>query len=234
VAWPGGGWPNEPAGFKLATDYDFGDAIPQTQQSSYLCGTRWQIIYNSGGSVTRVTDSTAPFSSPYVVQFTYPTGMRDGSAPGTIYWDSLNSAAVYIGWWWKPSKPWQTDRSGTNKIAFLFIWGKTMFISMHNYGSHYGLQVEDEYGNTVNYDPNVTTTPITLGQWHRIEWYVNAGSGGLMKWWLDGALQGSYANTNFPGNFTMFQFSPTWGGNGGDVKTETDYYWYDHVHLSVP
>jgi hypothetical protein len=32
----------------------------------------------------------------------------------------------------------------------------------------------------------------------------------------------------------MFQFSPTWGGNEGDVKNETDYYWYDHVHLSVP
>jgi hypothetical protein len=216
------------------TDYGFGDAIPETDRPSYLCGTRWQIVYNSGGYVTRVSDSTAPASPPQVVQFAYPTGMRDGGAPGTIYWDSLNSVAVYIGWWWKPSKPWQTDRSGTNKIAFLFIGGKTMFISMHNYGGHYALQVEDEYGNPVNYDPNVALTPVTLGEWHRIEWYVDADSGGMMRWWLDGLLQGTYASMHFPGNFTMFQFSPTWGGNEGDVKNETDYYWYDHVHLSVP
>jgi len=31
----------------------------------------------------------------------------------------------------------------------------------------------------------------------------------------------------------MFQFSPTWGGNIGAIKHETDHYWFDQVHLSV-
>jgi hypothetical protein len=49
---------------------------------------------------------------------------------------------------------------------------------------------------------------------------------------MDGTLQGDY-NT-FPivtGGFGEFQLSPTWGGMG-DNKTQTDYYWYDHVRLS--
>jgi hypothetical protein len=31
----------------------------------------------------------------------------------------------------------------------------------------------------------------------------------------------------------MFQFSPTWGGNTGARKRQTDHYWFDHLHLSV-
>jgi hypothetical protein len=31
----------------------------------------------------------------------------------------------------------------------------------------------------------------------------------------------------------MFQFSPTWGGNSGATKDQTDHYWFDHVWLST-
>ena len=99
-------------------------------------------------------------------------------------------------------------------------------------GSLYHLRVEDEINSpTTNYDPNVTLTPITLGQWHKVEWYVSATGG--MKFWLDGVLQGSYPGVRWAGPFSMFQFSPTWGGNGGDVKSELDTYTYNHVHLSI-
>ena len=69
--------------------------------------------------------------------------------------------------------------------------------------------------------------------WHRIEWYCQLSSGTL-KWWLDGVLQGSYTDVRNAYNFDMFQFSPTWGGNSGAQKQETDHYWYDHVHISTP
>ena len=79
--------------------------------------------------------------------------------------------------------------------------------------------------------PNVNATPVTLGQWHRIEWY--ASKHGTLKWWLDGVLQGDHSDVRNSFNFDMFQFSPTWGGNSGARKRETDRYWFDHVHLSV-
>lgn len=234
---PGAYWPGEPAGFKVLTDYGFGDAIPTVDQHARLGETRWQVTYNSHGYVTRVSDSSAPLSSPYVAQFMYPAGMRDGHAPGTMYWDDLNSAEVYVGFWWKVSNPWQ-EHPAANKIAFLFIGGHTMFLYMYaTNGGKRELRVQPEFASdgAMRY-PNVTTTDVALGVWHRIEWYVKyvPGGEGVMKWWLDGVMQGNHSNMNFPGNFTMFQFSPTWGGNQGDTKTETEYYWYDHVRLSVP
>ena len=67
--------------------------------------------------------------------------------------------------------------------------------------------------------------------WHQVEWWAKQ-SGGL-RWWVDGVLQGDYPSLTFPNPFTMFQFSPTWGGYGaGDVKTEQDHFWFNRVHLS--
>ena len=46
-------------------------------------------------------------------------------------------------------------------------------------------------------------------------------------------LQGSYSDAGNSYNFDIFEFSPTWGGNVGAQKHQTDHYWFDHVHLSV-
>jgi hypothetical protein len=52
---------------------------------------------------------------------------------------------------------------------------------------------------------------------------------------LDGELQGSYTDLQMPADagFVEYDFSPTWGGAGG-AKTETDFFWFDHVHISAP
>jgi hypothetical protein len=31
----------------------------------------------------------------------------------------------------------------------------------------------------------------------------------------------------------MFQFSPTFGGNSGAVKSQTDHYLFDQVHIMI-
>ena len=80
--------------------------------------------------------------------------------------------------------------------------------------------------------------PVTLGVWHKIEWHIKYAStstsgDGVVEWWMDGVLEGRYANLQTPDDagFTEYQVSPTWGGLGG-VKTENDYFQYDGVHLS--
>jgi len=80
--------------------------------------------------------------------------------------------------------------------------------------------------------PNASATTVMLGQWHRVEWHANAATGTL-EWWLDGVLQGRHDDVTNARPFDMFQFSPTWGGNTGARKRETDHYWFDHVRLSV-
>src|ERR1041385_8648297 len=236
-----GGWGHEPAGFTVLTDYGLTDAIPVTQgEVAIPGGSGWSSIYNGAGNVTEVADATAPLSGGSVWQFRYPAGFGGGEAPATEFFNHAAAREVYAGFWWKPSSPWQNHpSSNVNKIAFWFGGGGGQSIDIQMYGpAPYYLHVVTEFPSGFRLRPNVTATPVTLGQWHKIEWHIkyasSAGSGdGVVEWWLDGVLQGSYSNVQTPGDagFTMFQFSPTWGGVG-DTKSETDYYWFDHVHLS--
>src|SRR5258708_40132491 len=103
----------------------------------------------------------------------------------------------------------------------------------------YMLHVVTEYPNdNRRFKPNVNSTPVALGTWHLIEWYVkyattSSSADGVVTWWMDRVLQGKYVNVQTPadGGYINFKISPTWGG-GGSTKTETDYYWFDHVVLS--
>ena len=233
------GWPNEPAGFTLLTDYPFNDAIGPGQGVALSGG--WS-IGNSNGYVSQLTNrADAPQSPPNVGQWSYPVGYVGGDAPGTMYFDHPATKEVYAGFWWEPSNPWQGHSSEANDIAFWITQSDGIFV-MRMLGSGsgpYRTQASFEAGGSTNYDENVgSSSPLALGQWHRVEFYVKyattATSGdGIVKWWLDGVLLGSYTTAQTPNDagFVEFQFSPYWGGVGG-TKSEQDYYWYDHVHLS--
>jgi hypothetical protein len=158
--------------------------------------------------------------------------MVEGNAPATVYYNNLGTTEVYAGFWWKPSSPFDLGPNG-NKIAFLFNGagpgGGQQFLILRPDGR---LHVLPEYAGDFRWRvPNVTATVVTLGAWHQIEWHANVAIGTL-EWWLDGALQGRYTDVRNSFDFDMFQFSPTWGGNIGARKHETDHYWFDHVRLS--
>jgi hypothetical protein len=184
------------------------------------------------GSVERVSDGNAPFSPSSVYDFVFPEGMVEGYAPATLYY-RFAAREVYAGSWWKPSSPFDLGPNG-NKIAFLFNGGGAgdgqQFLILRRDGL---LHVLPEYRGDFRWrSPNVNSTRVTLGAWHQVEWYVQLSSGTL-KWWLDGVLQGSHSDVRNPSSFDMFQISPTWGGNTGARKRETDHYWFDHLHVSA-
>jgi len=245
---PSGSWPNEPVGFSLIGDYGFGDVIPVTSDPIALGSSGWQAQWNPVGNGTLISDGGAAFSPSGVYQVKYPVGFVDGTAPSTVEHPlSTRTTELYWGFWWKPSNPFQSDASGVNKIAF--IWtpsGNTDLLYFDLSPNPWRIRCMDDLYAGGGPDagrrdePNVNTTVITLGQWHRIEIYVNYSSGsnanGIVKWWVDGVLNGSYTNLKMvqDGGFNSVSFSPTYGGAGGDVKTETDYYWFDHTRLSKP
>jgi hypothetical protein len=201
--------------------------------------------------VTLGADARAPLSPPNVYEVVYPQGMVEGLAPTTVYYPrsasgitarvrrmlwpdrGLASSEIYVGLWWKPSSPFDYGPNG-NKIAFIFngggAGGGQQFMILLPDGK---LHVLPEYPGDYRWrDANVTATTVTLGAWHRVEWYSNVTTG-TMKFWLDGVLQGSYTDVRNTFNFDMFQFSPTWGGNIGAAKRQTDHYWFDHVRLTA-
>src|SRR5882724_4558313 len=229
---PSGGWPNEPTGMTLVTDEPF----------NALVEGGWRMVQRqttNGSGLALIADPTAPHSPPGVLQFTYAQGFVAGSEPGVEFYDPPSPILeTYFAFWWKPSNPFQNEgASNVNKIAFLLTQSADIYIMMQAVGSRYRIAVEPEFpGDTRVMAPNVTDTTVTLGQWHLIEWYVKCSSSpstrdGLTKWWLDGVLQGSYTDLLTPGGFTEYQLAPTWGGLYS-VKSETDYYWFDHARIS--
>jgi len=230
---PGTSWPNEPEGARVLTDWGMDQAPPQTGDEPIGGSPGWSVVHGvASGGVGSEADPSAPFSPTGVYDFVYPRGMVEGTAPATVYYDHLDAGEVYVGFWWKPSSPFDLGPNG-NKIAFLFNGGGDgggqQFLILLPDGR---LHVLPEYPGDYRWrHPNVNASAVALGQWHRIEWY--ASTSGPLKWWLDGVLQGSYSDVTNPHPFDMFQLSPTWGGNTGARKRETDHYWFDHVHLSV-
>jgi len=225
-------WPHEPAGFTLISDYGFGDPLPIGQGVSIAGSGGWSI--NNNGLATRIVDSTAPVSPSFVGQWSYPNGFHDGNDPATMFrtvGGGINE--LYIGFYWKPSNPWRFH-SADNKIAFQFAGGGgaggQIYISML---ADRTLRMVSEFSTGVRaLSPNVRADLVTLGQWHLLEIYMNKATRTL-RFWLDGVLQGEYANLQYPSqDFDEFKIAPTWGGNTGEIKTEQDYYYFDHVRLS--
>jgi len=152
---------------------------------------------------------------------------------------------LYWGFWWKPSNPFQSHRSGVNKIAF--IWtpsGSTDLLYFDLSPNPWRIRCMNDlytgHGPSAGarLEPNITRTVIALGEWHRIEVHVRYSTrdqaDGILKWWVDGVLNGVYADLKMTqdGGFDHVSFSPTFGGNERDRKRQTDYYWFDHTHIS--
>jgi hypothetical protein len=221
---PDSTWPNEPLGYTTLTNLDFSVAIPTGGDHSYTDG--WGI--NQSNLVTRQTDPTAPFSPQYVAQYSYPVGFTgSGTSPGNMY-RSVPYGGYFVGFWWKYSNPWQFHSSGTNKIAFINAPVSSNLILFMDNSRHIVFQ---DIGDR-NYLPNVNTTTLTPNVWHKIELLMEQ-SGRRVRVWVDGTLNVDASNvTNFPSQFTYFELDPTWGGVGGTNKTEQDYFWYGHLHIS--
>src|SRR6185503_19500443 len=190
----GGAWPNEPAGFTLLSDYGFGDFVPATNRGDLL-GSGWRIWWNDRGLGTLAQDNAAPQSPTGVFQVHYPIGWLSGYEPTMAeYVFSPHVTELYWGFWWKPSNPFQSDASGVNKIAF--VWtpsGATDLLYFDLSPGPWRIRAMDDLiagGGPragMRDEPNVATTVITLGQWHRIEIYLKYSTGtqanGVLKWW---------------------------------------------------
>lgn len=228
---PSAVWPNEPAGYTLISDEPWNS----------LTENGWTVANNGAGNVTIAQDATAPLSPNNVAQFQYPTGFVDGSGPGETYIDFAQTHRVYVGLWWKPSAPWQGDSSNVNKIEYIQSTSGNGSITLIMYGppgGPYELRVFPQFtGKSLDrwLTPNVNDDSVALGVWHRVEWLVDySGTSGHIQWWMDGRLQGDWSDDPPPaGPLIEYQLNPVWGGNWPDTKRETDYYWFDHTHLST-
>jgi hypothetical protein len=226
------GWTNMPTGFKPLTDESFGASLRRN----------WFLIWNDAGNGSMIVDVSSPFSPGRVFQVKYPAGFVAGEAPATLVYDLGRIRNVFVGIWWKASAGWQGHESNVNKIQFLFPSDGNGDIYMAAYGSPGGPYELRCALQLVNADtrawlrPNVDPGVVTMGAWHRIEWLLQYNTpgqrNGVVRWWMDGKLVGDYRDILFSDvPLDNYKISPTWGGVGG-AKSQTDYYWYDHVFIA--
>lgn len=225
-------WPNELAGLPLLTD----------QPWDVMTGLGWNYLRRTSSiDDSIVSDLGAPFSPPNELQIVFTPDMQPDSEP-SVHWFSLsNVTEIYTGWWMKLSPNWTCSPAGCGKVTFLFTNGAGQVYTgvYHNAsgdGPPYRIAANTEwspYGQQIWY-PNVTTTPINPGEWHRVEvyyrWETTPGvSGdGIIRFWVDGVLNGDYTNVRYPASsFDEFQFAPTLQNPPPAVQ----YMFIDHTHL---
>jgi len=217
---PGGTWPNEPK-LPVLSEYGWTDPVPMTTNDKPIGSSGWNATNNTAQSVA---DPTSPTTATNSLKFTYPLGMKSGTAPGTI-WHPLSSLrTLYAGFWWKVASPWQGDASNVNKIAFWNTGNANFYLAMYGSpGGPYVLRI-----STPDWLPNANV-PVVIGSWHLVETVMDV-SAGKVQVWIDN-VQVINTSFNFAGSLTQFELSPTWGGIG-DTKKETDFYYFNRVRLS--
>lgn len=221
------GWPNEPAGSNVVSEQTW---------DSLIHG--WTILGWDTVNLTLAHDTSAPFSPTGVLQARFPVGFSGGLLGDVQYRpnDVNPTPRVYTGIWWKVSNPWQAPGPAI-QILRSDAHGQISMILQDSSGVGNGpwkLEVASVNYLRQNVNPNAS---VTLGQWHQIEWFVDfSDTAGKVKWWLDGVLLGDYQHEPVPAGlvFNEVEYYIQWNQSDNGPKHETDYFWYDHTHISIP
>lgn len=231
---PGGSWPNEPSGLTLFND----------QPWDLLTGIGWSYLRRSSSKdASIVLDTDAPLSPLNILRMVFTTDMGRDQEP-SVHWKSLPRVKeIYTGYWLKVSPNWSCSGAGCGKVSFLFAeTGGQVYTNLYqaegSSGPPFRIGVNTEwapYGQHIWY-PNVTTTVVQPGSWHRLEfyyrWETTPGSSGdgIIRWWVDGVLNGDHRNVHYPSSsFVEFQFAPTLQ----NPPPAEQYMYVDHTRLSI-
>ena len=193
----------------------------------------WDLMTGNGWNYLRrgsskddgiVVDAGAPLSPLNELRIVFTPDMPANTEP-SVHWMGVNSLTeVYTGWWMKVSPNWTCSPAGCGKMTFLFAsGGGNVYTTILNpsdsaQGPPFRVGLRPQWGGyDLNILPNVATTLIYPGEWHRIEFYYKwettpgVSGDGIIRWWVDGVLNGNHTNIRYPVSpgFVEFQYAPT-------------------------
>jgi hypothetical protein len=208
-----------------------------------LKGNGWSYLRRASSREDDIAaDSTAPFSPPDVLRIAFTPDMPRDHEP-SVHWISLPTVReVYALWWIKLSTNWTSSPAGGGKMTFLHATPNgqgQVYSGLFGATAPHHVSVNTEwapYGQRI-WDPNITATPVDYGRWYRIEWYVKwestRGAGdGIMRWWLNGILNGDHRDVRFPtasDGFHQFEFAPTLQ----EPPAQEQYMYVDHTYIGI-
>ena len=236
-------WTNEPAGSSVKLDCSF-------SSTPAACG-----ILDAYASSIPSSDATAPISPSGVIKSTIFAGNSSGGMQLNYYLPQGNRE-MYMGIMWRTNPEFQ-GRPNSNKLFFLRgpqangVWifgnsalvnGSAPLIFGHNTG---GGLLDNSHACSADLGllcfPNVGPGLLTRGVWTKIEAYVkssttNTSRDGIVRWWINGVLAGSYTNLNYGGTagINEWVWSETWDGGVNPLPTVDWNHFIDHLRISVP
>jgi hypothetical protein len=183
----------------------------------------WRYQAHSGSSDIQV-DRTAPRSPSSVLRVVFPTSMPRDSGPGN-HWLVLarphSWRELYVAYWIKWGEPWDVREQGA-KVSFTWTQRGQYSYTLLGPGEPPPYEIARvvgwppygySYADRGMWHPNVSNTPVWPGQWYFVEEYLRypstpGGSDGVMRWWVNGTLNGNYTNVTYPadGGFVQFEF----------------------------
>ena len=256
-----GRWPAEPKDFVPLSDQPW-DGIASSANSAAgpveriaararslfasapAQGAGWNYLRRSSSKDDDVVqDPAAPLSRPNVLRIVFTPDMKRDHEPSVHFIGLPKPVEVFAAWWMKLSPNWTCSPAGCGKITFLFPdhangAGVTYTNLAGNDRSHY-INVATTWPSTGYkfWEPNKATTKVENNRWHRVEWYVRwtsspDASDGILRWWVDGVLNGDHRDVPFPAikGFLEFQHAPT----RQDPPPAEQYMYVDHTYVSTP
>lgn len=242
----------EPPGMTFITE----QAFNSTSQSGWLLGADYAVNLSiiSDGTAPRSPSSIAQIRYPAG----FEAGSSPASV--SYDFSDANARTMYSSMWVKLSPNWVGQISTANKVVHIFINGLnrlyafaagsdngplTPSIGLQQLAQSFNAVAQGGAGIGVStlLRPNVagqTGVQIVRGRWHKWEMVLYAGTAGradgTADWWIDGVKVGHYTGIPFvaaggSNRWEIFNWDPTWGGNGGAIPAE-QYVWMDHVYVS--
>lgn len=216
----------------------------RTQRWDRMDGDDWNYLRRgSSKDDDIVADESAPFSPPDVLRIVFTPDMGRDQEP-SVHWTALDDARVVdAAWWMKLSANWSASPAGAGKMTFLHLAPDGQGQVYSNIGGSrppHAITVNTEwapYGQRV-WTPNRTTTPIVYDRWYRIDWHVSLPANrhdrasGILRWWVDGVLNGDYDDVRVPESsrgFQQFEFAPTLQNPPRDEQ----YMYIDHTLIGT-
>ena len=235
-----GSWSNAPIGGVVLLD----------QNGSNLNG-----LFDVYGSTILDSDATAPLSAPTVWKARLEALALYGG--NQLEYNSPTSyREMYFGLYWRTNPQYQGRIVG-NKMFFLSsdtvngVWlfhntrlsnGAGTYMFSPNSAGVNNAHILGTSDPGAPFFPNVGNGTLRVGVWYKLEGYIKASTSlssrdGILKWWINDVLVGSYLNINYcgPAGQTLNKWvqTQTWDGSGdmGSSNTVAWEHYIDHLRI---
>ena len=219
--------PELPSGYNLRLTWSGSPAPPSGWPTGWAG--------SPAGSVSVVSDPTAPVSPSAVARINYPSGFRSGDEPQTWEYGGTSGAqAVVITYWYKYSAGFEGEPSSVNKHVFLFASdGSVIGVSLLRFTGNSSTGFLDwvfeggTTGSMQNQRLASNQMQVRKDTWHRVTIEVN---GATTRLWHDGVLVGSTSSAAHK-TIGSIKIAPTWGGNTGARMSSAGQLFFDELQV---